>query len=130
MHVKLMYTQRNISYDAGSTCSSAMADYVKSFSCCTCDSSFLLSCSSLIVTSFLRILYLLSCVNVIQYHELSYQCNRARIGLWYSSLINDGVPFIIDLFGFILNAANWWLFNTVGLTTPLYGPHTLSPLES
>jgi hypothetical protein len=28
MHVKLMYTQQNISYDAGSTCSSAMAPTV------------------------------------------------------------------------------------------------------
>jgi hypothetical protein len=28
---------------------------------------------------------------------------------WYSSLINDGVSFIIDALGFMLNARNWWL---------------------
>ena len=50
--------------------------------------------------------------------------------LWYSSLRNDGVPFIIDVLGFILNAPNWWLLSTVGLTAPLYGPPTLFPLES
>ena len=46
------------------------------------------------------------------------------------SLINDGVPFIIDVLGFILNAPNCRPFSTVGLTVPLYGPPTLFPLES
>jgi hypothetical protein len=50
--------------------------------------------------------------------------------LWYSSLINEGVPFIIDVLGFILNTPNYRLFSTVGLTAPLYGPPTLFPLES
>jgi hypothetical protein len=26
--------------------------------------------------------------------------------LWYSSMINEGVPFIIDILGFIINAPN------------------------
>ena len=38
--------------------------------------------------------------------------------LWYSSLINDGVPFIIDVLGFILNAPSCKLFSTVWLTVP------------
>jgi signal transduction histidine kinase len=46
----------------------------------------------------------------------------------YSSPINDGVPFIIDVLGFILNAPNCRLFGTVGLTVPLYSPTTLSQI--
>jgi hypothetical protein len=41
-----------------------------------------------------------------------------QAAVWYSSLRNDGVPFIIDVLALKLNTPDCRLLSTLGLTAP------------